>query len=240
VPVVTWMRNHRKRQEFRIGHLLDLAQEFIGQGNAASKRNIEEYHRVSELVAIGDHNRKQKDPQLVALTEEDKTLMTRYGIKPDLSFEEHPTTAKNAVCARLMGIVASSTTSIAFTLASQKWIPEKWRFRRNEKIIGEKVGNKVLARIPFMSRLFNEKPALFPEPGKETVGGLSLIGEYFFDDALLTAASRTMFDRAEKRQMAKMEAERKAREEKQAQSFAARREAELEAKSKDKAMAVGA
>jgi hypothetical protein len=105
LPALKWMRDHERRLEFRLGHLLDLAQEFFGKGNAASKRNIEEYHRVSELVAIGKYNRKQRDPIAVTLSDQDRAMLAKNLVNEDLCFEERPTTWLKVVKARLWGML---------------------------------------------------------------------------------------------------------------------------------------
>jgi hypothetical protein len=92
------------------------------------------------------------------------------------------------------------------------------QFNRYEKAGGEFIANKIPVVSPNLRKVFKKNPAL--------------IGEYFIDDAILTAASRAMFDRAERRQLAREEAAKKAAEakaeqiERKSESFTQRREQE--------------
>ncbi len=186
-PLVKWMSDHRNRLEFRFGHALDLAQECFGQGTQVTKRNIEDYHRVSSLISIGDHNRKQRDAAAPsrALSDEDKQLLAKHHIGEDLQFVEHRRSWGQVLKARLMSIFASAAVSIVMGLLSAQPI-RALNFRLGEKWIGEKLGANVVSRLPIIRSLFSKRPAL--------------IGEYFIDDAILTAAATGAYVMTEKRQ----------------------------------------
>jgi len=230
-PLLKWMKDNRKRLEFRIGHGLDLLQEMLGRGNTESKRSIEEYHRVSELVDIGDHNRKYRDAVPVQLNEADKGLLAKHKVDEELQFTDRKQSWVRVITARLTGVLCTTMLSIGLALTNSESNPPKvYDFRNKyEKPWGEWLGNKVIPRIPLMNWLFNNKQ---PMPiSRAGTTGHQLIGEYFIDDAIYTAASKLGFDKMEQYIDKKEEAEeaRKAEErrkvvEARKKSFVARQE----------------
>jgi hypothetical protein len=60
------------------------------------------------------------------------------------------------------------------------------------------VGDKVISRIPIISKIFN-KPNALPHVAGNTLSGHQLIGKYFIDDMIFTAASKTGYDLIERK-----------------------------------------
>ncbi len=217
LPFMHWTHNHRNRLEFRIGHMLDLSQEFFGRGTAASKRSLEEYHHLSSLVAIGDLNQKQLDPAAPVdpITDEDKALLAKHHIN-ELQFEEKTKTAWQSIKARLAGMSVTITLSILMGISSSwaekgkfnKWM---WFEETYEKPSGKWLGKAVFEKLPFVGKglreLESSERTVAGRKVTEMVGKSAMLGTFMVDEMIFTAGSKFGFDKMEKRQARKREQE---------------------------------
>jgi len=195
VPLLKWMKDNEKRLQFRTGHALDVLQESLGRGNAASKRNLMEYSHVSTLVRIGDYNSKEiNSPIVPELSEVDKAMLAKNDINEELQFRDKKQPWKDVIKARLTGVLFTTLLSIGLALSSSKSVPKALQFRETyETPWGKWLGDNVFSKIP--GAKFFERPA--PAAQRTGMTGHQLIGEYFIDDAFYTAASKFGFDSME-------------------------------------------
>ena len=182
LPYMKWSHDNRRKQEFDFGHRLDKLQESLGFGNVASKRNLEEYKYVKDLL-------KTNKPD--ALDTTDKALLLKHGIDDNLHFKENRQTVWHVVKARLAGMSFTSTLSLILAagsyLAEQKGITAL-DFKQKFIDLGNKVGPKLYSGL---------SPKIIKDPG--FLGYLTLL------ELVYTAASKLGFDKMENRQLRKRE-----------------------------------
>jgi hypothetical protein len=180
LPLMKYSHDHKKSMEFVIGHRLDQLQEFTGQGNAASKRRLKEYKVVSDIL-------KARPSEL---SEQYKALLAKNGIGDNLQFEERPSKWVHILKARLGGVLATTSLSVALGLASSTKINmlDFEKFAKDK--MGEKIGDRVLK--PVFGR---------------TVENHKLLGQYVFTELVFTLASKLGFDREERKQFKKQREE---------------------------------
>lgn len=180
LPPLKSIHDHQKHLEFEIGHKLDILQQSLGRGDAASKRNISEYKYINDLLKA-----KPKE-----LSEADKAMLARQSIGDDFRFKENPESWKHVLKARGLGVTFTTTLSALFALGSHfgeekkmPWMDVKHTYLKK---YGEKYGEKWLGRL--------EKVGI-KKPG--------LLGELIVLELIYTAASKLGFDHMERRQLRK-------------------------------------
>jgi hypothetical protein len=187
VPLMKYSHDHKKGMELVIGHRLDQLQEMSGNGNAASKRRLEEYKVVTDILKA-----RPKE-----LSERDKTLLVKNGIDENLHFNERPSTWGHILKARLGGVLA--TTSLGVSLGVATAIANKTNkdWLNFNKFAEEKAGKMIAENIT--------KPVLGSH-----VENHGLLGKFIFIEMIYTLVSKLGFDRIEHIQRKKRHAQEQA------------------------------
>ncbi len=186
LPFMKYTHDNKKALEFSIGHRLDQFQEFMGHGNAASRRRLKEYKVIKDIFKSKPHE----------LSEDEKALLVKNCIGDNLQFNEHRSTWGHVIKARLGGVAFTTALSIGLGFSNaQKTGPFKV-LNFNDQLqapAGKKIAKHLLDPLPMK------------------IADSQHMGENLFTETIYTLASKLGFDRIEKRQFRKeREAERAA------------------------------
>lgn len=168
IPVIRTAENHKYETEFTIGHDLDKLQETLGQGNAASKRNLAEYSAIRQALKT-----KTAPPASDATLDD---WADRYHLatndKGQIAFHEHTLPWLKVVSARVAGYLAvvASASALRFTRQNSNKL-------LNYTAYEEKAGN-----------LINEN-IILKTPARHVISDGEHFARLLFTDAIYTMIS---------------------------------------------------
>lgn len=179
LPVMKVMRQHENQIVFWSQHKLDELQEFTGNGNEASKRNLKDYETIQDLRGIAKHGGDLK------LTDAEKQVMARHYLDDKVQYQEKHESWGRVLKARIIGMTCSTAAAAGLGwLSGQKYVPALQYKRVLEAPFGRWAAKNVIGKVPFLRTFFAKDP--------------KLIGEYFIADALLTIVSAGVYRMVEK------------------------------------------
>lgn len=149
VPVVKHAKDRRHEYEFKIGHALDVMQDKLGMGNAATEENLREYDIIKKAVATG------KKPDLPQ--EDIDRFKTQHHVESDdkgkYDFKERKASWGNAVVGRALAWGAAGGTNFSL----------QWLFGFNTFLASSasSITKHISKRFPSITKL--AKPNKFSE-----------------------------------------------------------------------------